>query len=392
MRTEDKRPLSAIDVRNETVFAIGAALGFARQPRPSSVMFRTENSYFHQTSWTLAEARLFKSILAVSDRIRKEVSEKKNPKIGAPRIVYNPSKFEPAPVGQAEPMMLSLQISNQGKGTLDYRLVPDCGCFIIGRHQQVLAPGETTVVDIAINTFEFTGKLNKYLFVYSNDPEAPVRKIMLDTVVRPAYRFVGKEEPVLYVEDNGAIFETTLVVEAATPFNIKKVSIAGVSGVVDYKPWEGELDWPDIGEGKSMRKGYSIKVLVAPGIPAGRTPMQVQVETDNPFLKTLVTTVNVQKGIATVPLSIYFGQIEKKEATAAVVLTRPGKPFKVTKVVSDTQFVVASFEPYRDGSEFRIVAKFTGEAPPGRFAGKITVHTDDPKQPVITIPVEGSVR
>lgn len=393
VRMADKRPLTAMDVRNETVYAIGAAMGLARQPRPSSVMFRSETSAFAQTQWTLTDSRLTKFILEISDRIRKEVAEKKDPKVGAPQIYLTPDKFEPAPVGQAGEMIFTLQITNQGKGTLDYRLVPDCGCFLIGGYQTVLEPGATAVVPIGINTLDFTGKLHKTLFVYSNDPEFPIKRIPLETVVRPAYRFVNaNDDPVVYVDESGGTFETTLVIEDSQSFKVKSVAVTGVRAVVDSTPWSGKLDWPEIDEGSKDRKGIKIKVLIAPSIPAGRTPMQVQVETDSLIYKTLVTTINVQKGIAAVPLSFYFGQLEQAPSRATVVLSRPGKPFKVTKVESDTSFVKASFEPYRDGAEVKIVAEYLGSAPLGRFAGKVKVYTDDPKQPEILIPFEGTVR
>jgi hypothetical protein len=356
-------------------------------------MFRTEDRQIARNSLTLADVRLAQRVIEVSDRIRKELAAKKDPKVGAPQIYINPTKFTPAPVGQAEEMTLTLQVSNQGKGTLDYRLVPDCGCFVLGRYQSTLAPGETTVVSIMINTYEFLGKLSKVLYVYSNDPEFPIKRIPLETIVRHAYRFVNKTEgPVLYAEGSGATFETILVLDDSQDFNIKSVTVNGVSAIVEHSPWTGELDYPEIGEGVKERKGFLIRAVLSPNVPEGRTPMQIQVETDDDVFRSLVTTINVQKGIVSVPLSLYFGQIGKEPARTWVVLTRPGRPFKILKVESDTDFIVPSFEPGRDGAEYRVIASYAGDGPIGRFVGRITVHTDDPKQSVIKLVVEGTVR
>jgi hypothetical protein len=359
-------------------------------------MFRTEETYNIDNVLSMGDSRLALKNIAISDQVRKDVAAKKNPGIAAPQIVVDPIKFAPAPVGQAEEMAISLQVSNQGKGTLDYRLVPDCGCFLIGAYRQQLAPGETTVVPIAINTLEFTGKLNKALFVYSNDPFFPIKRIPLETIVRPAYRFVNlSKESTLIVDKSGGKFETVLVLDDSQTFKIKRASVTGVSAAieVDDEMWEGVLDYPEIGEGPKKRKGYLIRTLVAPNLPPGRLSMQIELQTDDAkWFKTIYHNAYVQQGIVSVPLSIYFGQIPQQPARGSVVLTRPGRPYKVLKVESDTEFVTASVEPYRPDTEYKIVATFTGKAPLGRFFAKIKVYTDDPDQKIIEVPVEGTVK
>ena len=78
-------------------------------------------------------------------------------------------------------------------------------------------------------------------------------------------------------------------------------------------------------------------------------------------------------------------------ARAHTILSRPDKPFKVLSVESDVTFIKASLEPFKGSTNYKIVAQYDGTAPRGRFLAKITVKTDDPKQPVIEIPVEGIV-
>ncbi len=395
-RTEQKRPIDKFEIRNETLYAIGAYLGLARQVRTGNLMFRSEEPYLVENNITLGDSRLAQKNVAIADRVRKDVAAKKDPGIASPQISINPAKFEPKPVGQAEQMLLSLQITNQGKGVLDYRLVPDCGCFIIGIYKEKLGPGETTVVPILINTREFTGKLTKALFLYSNDPYFPIKRIPLETTVRPAYRFVDQmKETSLIVDENGAKFETILVLDESKSFKITKSSVSGVSArvSVDDKMWEGVLDWPEMGEGPKMRKGYRISALVATGIPPGRLSMQFEFETDDPdYFKRIHHSVFVQKGIVAVPLSIYFGSIPQQPARASVVLTRPGRPYKILKVESDIEFIKASVEPYHPNTEYKIVAVFTGKAPLGHFVSRIKVHTDDPTQPIVEIGVEGTVK
>jgi hypothetical protein len=316
--------------------------------------------------------------------------------VAAPQIVVDPVEWKPRPVGQAEEMMVTLQVTNQGKGTLDYRLVPDCGCFVVPRYKEQLAPGETAVVSIMINTLEFTGKLKKALFIYSNDPFFPIKRVSLETTVRPAYRFVDlTKDPSVIVDKNGGKFETVLLLDEGKSFKITSASVSGIPAMVEVekKMWEGTLDDPVTGEGPKLRKGYKINCLIAPGLPPGRLQLSIELETDDTtFFKRIYHSVYVQQGIVSVPLSIYFGQIPQQPARASVVLTRPGRPYNVIKVESDTEFVTAVVEPYHPGTEYKIVATFTGKAPIGRFSAQIKVYTDDPDQPVVIVPVEGIVK
>jgi hypothetical protein len=365
--------------------------------RPGQLMYRSEDPYVAQNNYSMSDTRLVQKTVEISNRIRKDIAEKKNPAVAAPQIVIDPVAWNPRPVGQAEEMMISLQVTNQGKGTLDFRLIPDCGCFVFGRNfKEQLLPGETTTVPIMINTLEFTGKLKKAMFVYSNDPYFPIKRIPLETIVRPAYRFVDQmKEPNVIVDKNGGKFETILVLDESKSFKITGATVSGVPAAVevDDEPWQGVLDYPEIGEGPKLRKGYKISCLIAPGLPPGRLQLAIELQTDDKeFFKRIYHSVYVQQGIVAVPLSIYFGQIPQQPARASVVLTRPGRPYKVLRVECDTEFVTAVVEPYRPGTEYKIVATFNGKAPIGKLSAQIKVYTDDPEQPVVIVPVEGIVK
>ncbi|HXH59823.1 MAG TPA: hypothetical protein VNI20_00540 [Fimbriimonadaceae bacterium] len=392
LRSENHRPTAPLDVTNETLFAIGSFLGLARQPRALSLMYRAEDPYVAQNVPTPADIRLVRHILDASDEVRKDVKAKRSPGAAAPQIFVSPNKMTPDQVSQGMPMPILLQITNQGKGPLDFRLVPDCGCFLIGEYKDTLAPRETTVVPIGINTIEFTGHLLKTLFVYSNDPVTPIVQVPLDTIVRPAYWFKDLNgDPALVLDEHGGIFQTVMVVDDDQKWTVKSVTASGIPAAVEFEPWTGDLPNPDIGEPSTHRRGYKIRALIAPNIVTGRANLDITIHTSDDKFPTIYHSVLAQRGIVAVPLSCYFGQIGKEKAEASVVLTRPGQPYKITKIESDTDFVSARIEPYRGETEYKLVVTYNGKAPIGRFFGKIIVHTDDPKQPTVEVPFEGTV-
>lgn len=392
-RGQPARSTEKLDVENEVAFAIGAYFGLAKLPKPGRTMFRTEQPFTVENRLTISGRRMALANLDLSERIRASVGAREPINVATAEIFLSPSRLTPAPVRQAEEMAMMLQVTNRGAGVLEYFIVPDCSCFAIGPHNRTVRPGETELVPIRINTIDFVGKLKKALYVYSNDPEFPVRRIPMETIVRPIYRFVSlNKEPALIVDDTGAIYELLLVLDEATDMKVKKVSVAGLTAAVHFEPWKGMLDNQEIGEGPKERRGYKITALVSPGIPTGRANMTIRVDTDDDVFKTLYHNVVAQHGIVPVPLTIYFGEISQEPARAHTVISRPGRPYKILGVESDVDFIKPSVEPYREQTAYKIVAEFDGTAPLGRFLAMISVRTDDPKQPVVTVPVEGTVK
>ncbi|MCH8978429.1 MAG: hypothetical protein IH945_04205 [Armatimonadetes bacterium] len=382
-----------LDVENEVAFAIGAYFGLAKLPKPGPTMFRTEQPSAIKSRLTATGRRMALANLDLAEKIRAAVKARKPIDVATAEIYLSPARLAPAPVRQAEQMSMMLQVTNRGDGDLNYFIVPDCSCFAIGPHNRTVKPGETEMVPIQINTINFVGKLKKALYVYSNDPEFPVRRVPMETIVRPIYRFVSlNKEPALIVGDAGAKYELLFVLDEATDMKVKRVWVTGVSAVVQFEPWEGVLDNPEIGEGPKKRRGYKITALVSPGIPTGRANMTIRVDTDDELFKTIYHNVVAQHGIVPVPLTIYFGEISQEPARAHTIITRPGRPYKVLGVESDVDFIKPSFEPYKGQTAYKIVAEFDGTAPLGRFLAVISVRTDDPKQPVVKVAVEGIVK
>ena len=392
-RGQPARSIENLDVRGEVAYAIGAYFGLARLPKPGTAMFRTEQPFTVVTRLSPNDRRLALGNLDLADNIRAAVSARKPIEVATAEIFLSPTSLNPAPVMQAQEMGMMLQVTNRGKGTLEYFVVPDCNCFSIGAHVRTVRPGETQVVPIRINTFDFVGKLHKALYVYSNDPEFPVRRVPLETIVRPLFRFVSpKNEAAIIIDEAGAIYELLLVLDESTDMKVKSVEVSGLKAVVEFEPWSGVLDNPEIGEGPKERRGYKITALLSPGIPTGRANMTIIVKTDDERFETLRHNIVAQYGIVPVPLTIYFGEIFQRPARAHTTISRPGRPYKVLGVESDVDFIKASVEPFKGETDYKIVAEFDGTAPIGKFLAIISVRTDDPKQPIVEITVQGIVK
>ena len=99
-----------------------------------------------------------------------------------------------------------------------------------------------------------------------------------------------------------------------------------------------------------------------------------------------------QKGIVALPDQVYLGEISGSAKRASFLVSRPGRDFAITKITSDSTRFKASSEAVRGKWEHKVTVEFDGKATQGPLNANIVVHTDDPKQPQITVPIKAFIR
>ncbi|MCL6615228.1 MAG: hypothetical protein K6U03_11565 [Firmicutes bacterium] len=82
----------------------------------------------------------------------------------------------------------------------------------------------------------------------------------------------------------------------------------------------------------------------------------------------------------------------KTPRQASVTILRNPPPFHVTSVTVDDPLLAPKLETVRDGAEYRVTVTYAGGWDMGLRRQTLTVTTDDPKQPVIKIPVQAVVQ
>lgn len=396
-RGDPIRSAETYDFASEMSFAIGSCLGVGQSPQAGMAMARVETTLNILPRMGPADAKVALLNIEIGDALRKAAAEKVKFAPTEAGAHIDATEIQGPTVMQGEPMPLSFQISNNGKSTLRYRVVPDCSCFLIPNPSGEIAPGDAVVVPFGIDTLNFPGKLDKSIFVYTNDPELPVKRIPVKGMVEPFYRFItttGKsifqvQRPYqtleVFMELNPALLEKE------KDFKFTGYSLSGVKGTVEFEPFEGEIADPAMNEGAKKRSGLNVKLYLEPVNLPGRLEGLLSLETSSKIVPTMRWNFSLQNGINVSPSRIYFGEIENKPNRAWAVLSSAGKKFNITKVESDTEYIEAFWEPFND-EYVKVVAVYKGGATIGQFDGTVTVHTDDPDQPTIQIPVQGIVK
>lgn len=392
-RGESRLRVTPLEVQNEVAFAIGAYLGLERTPTSQSVMGRHESPYAAASHLGNRDLRLARELLGLAETLRTMAANKVRILAARPKMALDPNRVERPPMLEGEQTSFSIQITNQGNAPLSVSLVPDCGCMAVTGSARTLEPGQTVAAPVRLDTTNFPGPFEKSIYVYSNDPDEPVRRLRVQTTVRPRYRIL-RDDPgrVLIVPDDGLKTEVFLAIPEEVPMKLTGARVDGIKAMVSYEEWSGERADPELGEGPKPRKGYRIRVLSGLEVPPGRVPLTLVLTTDDAVFPSIRHTLFLQRGIAALPGSVYLGEIGKSPTTATFIVTRPGQGFKITGVACDAPFLKAKVEAVREDWEYRIVLTYDGKADFGAISTTVTVRTNDPKQPTIHVPVTGRVQ
>mgnify|MGYP001810470838 CR=1 FL=1 len=387
-------PAMAIDARilsNEASYVMGRWLGLERTPALMGAMGRTDGMASWSPEPTAAEIRLARQIQEYVTRVRAAVTSKAVLTVQTPQVFVPVRQLDYGQPRQGERIVRTFDVTNNGQGELTLRLQPDCSCFA-WQGPTRLAAGETGTFTVQMDTTEFIGEQSKSLYLYSNDPDASVQVIKVSANISPEYRVIPAwpTAPNLYLDERStATFY--LFFPEDRPLTFREARVSGISGVADLTPWEGELADPVMKEGPRKRKGYRVDVLLDGTQVSGRVNASLIIESNNANTRTIFFPFIVQKGIAAIPQSIFFGDVTQGPVGAWPQLSRPGRPFKVTAVACDDKRFRPSFSRLPNG-DWKVSVAFDATGSTGQFVTVVRVRTDDPKQSLIEIMVQGTRR
>src|SRR5439155_21670 len=94
------------------------------------------------------------------------------------------------------------------------------------------------------------------------------------------------------------------------------------------------------------------------------------------------------------PQPLYLGHLRRGEAVRREVIVssgRPGERYVVERVEPTSPHVHARLEARTDGPGQRLVVELDRDLALGRFNEQLRLHTTSPREPVLTLPVFGSV-
>ena len=311
---------------------------------------------------------------------------------GKPKAVAVEPIKDVGTVAKGEKIVQDFVIRNEGDAVLEItNIQPACGCTV-AEFDKTIAPGQTGKVHASVDTSTFNGAIAKGMSVFTNDPDTPQLELTIRAKVepyisvKPGYaRYVTVQgEPV-----EGDIAQTLWASDGA-PMEITGVDSPWPYLKVTYREAKPEERLPDV-KGKQWR----VEMKLGNDAKVGKLADYLTVHTNHPKQKIVQIPVTgfVRPVVAVTPPVADFGTFEVKEATRKVLNIRnfATEPIKVTSVEGNMKGIDAKLQPLEEGREYQVQLTLSPSLTKGAFDGKLVIHTDSPKMPLLEVPLKGTV-
>lgn len=310
-----------------------------------------------------------------------------------PQAVISEPVHEAGTVAKGDKINHSFTIRNEGQATLEITDVqPACGCTV-AEFDREIAPGEEGTVRAVLDTSTFDGPIAKSIAVLTNDSVNPKLNLSVRAKVEP-YLFVkpGYARFVQAQKSDPGVVEQIVYTASFDDLEITKIDSPYPFLEATYRK-AGENDEPQPeGQGNQWVVTLTLDYGTA---PVGTLAGYLNVHTNHPeqAIARIPVSGFVRPMIVATPEKAEFGQIEIQAAQNATVLLRSfaEEQVQMGPVTTDVPGVQVSLEPVEEGRRYNLQLTLPEDMPKGGFSGTITVQTDNPKVPAITVPLSGTV-
>jgi len=135
-------------------------------------------------SAALAMAALTLAAMAAAQQAGPAVPPPKPAAAGGPRLAVEPPSFDFGKTLQNKTLQKEFSLRNFGDADLAIASVTtSCGCTVADGYAKVVKPGESTHLQVSLQTRTSSGKLQKSVLIKSNDPTKPLYELKLEATV-----------------------------------------------------------------------------------------------------------------------------------------------------------------------------------------------------------------
>lgn len=319
----------------------------------------------------------------------------------APRLtIVEPVKdFGTIPKG--DKLDWTFVVKNTGDADLQILAArPSCGCTVAD-FDKVIKPGDTGKVTAHVDTTNFAGPIAKAVTIDTNDPSTPSAQLTIHAIVKPYV----EAYPAGFVRFNLLQGDTdvqtvTLYSEESDPFEIVNVESPEKWIKVDTKKIEDPTALvPNVG--RSGQAQYRVNITAGgPDAKIGPIADKIHIVTNSKHTPDYWLSVSgvIRPPFRVEPSGVNFGEIAPTDsgATRTVVLRsnnlRAPESFVVSKAESDVPGITANVKPTSNKGEYEVTLQLAPSAKPGDVNGDVKIYTNDKLNPVVTVPVKGTIK
>ncbi|MEK6675172.1 MAG: DUF1573 domain-containing protein [Planctomycetota bacterium] len=312
-----------------------------------------------------------------------------------PRMVIPERMKELGTVAAGEKITVEWEVKNEGSGDLIIdRAIPSCGCTImqLADSDKIVKPGGKIVLKAEFDSSGRKGDQAKFVTLHSNDPLDSKTDLQFHAIVESLFEMNPPTRLNLRGVRRGQMVSDTLDI---TPSEMKKsvelVSVTMKDGDV-FSYQQEKLETPS-GAGNRLR----FKVGADAPLGTFTSSMAIKLKIDGQERETIVPIyAEIVADIASQPKFIApTGQavLPGKQLTPVTIRSTEQVPFDVVRATAGPILSV-TFAPVEDkpkGLEYQFLLTVREDAPPGPFAATLEVLTSSFNQPLVRVPVFGTI-
>ena len=322
------------------------------------------------------------SITCGAAETKDSASPAENAKTSGPRIQFATNVFDFGKVDSGQVVRHDFVFTNVGTATLEITDVrPGCGCTTAGSWDKKVEPGKTGIIPLQFNSTNFGGAVAKSATVTCNDP--------------------GQTNVVLHIR--GTVWKPIDITPMMAVFNVSSETPTNETRIVRIvNNLEEPVTLSDLqctnrsfqAELKTVREGKEFELHITAVPPFSSSPIitPVSLKTSSPKMPTINVSayVMVQQPVTVMPTQIML---------PAGPLTNAMHPVVSIRNTGTNSLVLSEPSVNIPGAEVRVQ-----ETQPGRFFNltvdfpvgfqvkadqkvEVTVKSNHPKFPLITVPV-----
>jgi hypothetical protein len=303
-----------------------------------------------------------------------------------PDIKFSEVKHDFGTIAQKEQLSYVYKFRNIGQGNLMIKNIRvACGCAAALISAKEIPPKGEGELKVIFYSQELEGKVVKYIYVSSNDPDEQIVKLEIEAYVKPIMMIDPKRLYLGNIQKGQSITKDLRV--TPNEDNLRVTRVESTSKYIAATLSESV---------KEDKKTYLIDVTVSPETPLGRIYEKLKIYTDSPKQNVMDIAIqgNILGGINLVPEVFSFGTIQKGDNISKKILVTKtdAKALKILNVKSNIKWILTRISAIEEGKRYEIIVSVSPDAPLGRIDGKINIQTDDTQQSLLTVSVFGFVK
>jgi hypothetical protein len=305
---------------------------------------------------------------------------------GQPKLVLDSTDFDFGKIDPDATVSHRFKASNAGNGPLTIsRLSPSCGCTSTLAGKNILAPGESTELEITFNSYGQSGSIRKSVTVFSDDPSEPTRTLTFEAEVKP-YITVTPDH-VLFrdlARTDRRKTSVRLSSETGRAIQVNDVSLSTA-------PWLG-VATREVGNDLWVDLDLLARKL-PPGKLTGTDTIALRLFNPQPSIVNLRVTWELRVPVISTPAQVAWAEPAGQTLRAFLKLkSRDRQPFRIVSTrTSNPMLTVAEIKPGA-AVQHDVQVLLSSEAKPGVYEEKAFLTLDTPGHPEFEIRVSASLR